>query len=289
MSVPRRVSITLALVLAGCGTERAPESLTDQPDASEAPTSQLSQPESIGEMLVDSAVPLPAEPEEPGPPQTEPGDADFPRGSVAFAELVKAARESDAAGWSRAEAQLQELGAQATAALKERLADADPVARELAAMFLAQIGPDASSAAPGLVQLLSDDSAFARVNAAAALSTFEGFSDQAAPVLADLLMDPDENVRLTAATALRNVGPAATAAIPRLAQTLGDASPQIRAAAATTLGELGATATASLPALKRLTIDSDESVATAATEALKRIADASGDRSALTIPASATK
>lgn len=283
MIVRRLWSVAAVLALAGCGQTKP---------AGEQASLKTSEAASV-ESGLGSSAPLETastEPElEPAAPQTEPGDADFPRGSQAFSELVQSARDNDASGWSRAETKLHELGAQATAALKSRLDDQDPVARELAAMFLAQIGPDASSAAPGLVKLLADESTFARVNAAAALSTFDGYSEQAAPVLADLLTDPDENVRLTAATSLRNVGSAATSAVPRLAQALGDANPQIRAAAATTLGELGATATSSLPALKRLTTDSEESVATAAADALKRIADASGDRSALTIPASATQ
>ena len=223
------------------------------------------------------------------PMQSEPGDADFPRGSVAFAELVKAAQTNDGDGWNKAETKLHDLGAGATAALAARLDDENPVARELAAMFLSQIGPDAASAAKGLLKLLSDESTFARVNAAAALSTFDGYADQTAPILTELLSDPDENVRLTAATSLRNVGPAAAKSVAALAQTLGDPNPQVRAATATTLGSLGSTAVNSLPALRRLGTDSDETVATAASQAIRLIAEAARERNPVAIPASATE
>ena len=223
------------------------------------------------------------------PAQSEPGDADFPRGSEAFAELVTAAQANDGEAWTKAEAKLQELGSQATAALAARLDDENPVARELAAMFLAQIGPDAVSAADGLLKLLKDESTFARVNAAAALSTFDGYAEQTAPILTELLADADENVRLTAATSLRNVGPAAAKSVSGLARALGDPNPQVRAAAATTLGELGSTAVTSLPALRRMGTDADEAVVTAASQAIRRIAEAAREQNGLAVPASATE
>lgn len=231
-----------------------------------------------------------AEPQlEAVPEQSEPGDADFPRGSVAFAALVAAAQSNDADAWGKSEAKLQELGVHATAALAAHLEDENPVARELAAMFLAQIGPEASSAASGLLKLLSDDSTFARVNAAAALSTFEGYAEKVGPVLTQLLSDEDENVRLTAATSLRNLGPEASKAVMGLSKALRDPNPQIRAAAAATLGEIGPDAIASLPALRQLRSDSEEAVVTAATRAIRRIDESSRDNTALATPASATE
>lgn len=238
---------------------------------------------------VASAEPV-AEPQlEAVPEQSEPGDADFPRGSVAFAALVAAAQANDADGWAKSETKLQELGVHATAALAAHLEDENQVARELAAMFLAQIGPEASSAASGLVKLLNDDSTFARVNAAAALSTFEGYADKVGPVLTQLLSDEDENVRLTAATSLRNLGAEASKAVMGLSKALRDPNPQIRAAAAVTLGEIGPEAIASLPALRQLRSDSEEAVVTAATRAIRRIDETSKDTTALATPASATE
>ena len=222
------------------------------------------------------------------PDQTEPGDTDFPRGAEAFAALVKSAETNDADGWTKAEARLHELGAEATAALAIHLADKNTVARELAAMFLAQIGPEASSAAKNLLRLLNDESSFARVNAAAALSTFDGYADEIAPVLTGLLEDADESVRLTATTSLRNVGSAATISVNNLIRGLNDPSPQVRAAAATTLAELGPAALKSLPALRQLRSDTEEAVATAATQAIRRLNEVARD-SAKAIPVSATR
>lgn len=207
-------------LMIGCGGSKEP-----------APQAQTTQePEAAAVAVADSpATPVSTEPELASvPEQSEPGDPDFPRGAEAFAAIVVAAQNNDGDAWAKAEARLQELGAQATAALAARLGDENPVARELAAMFLAQIGPDAAPAADGLVKLLQDESTFARVNAAAALSTFEGHADRVTPVLASLLGDGDDNVRLTAAMSLRNVGPLAIKAVPGLVRILDDSNPQIR-------------------------------------------------------------
>ena len=223
------------------------------------------------------------------PEQSEPGDPDFPRGAEAFAAIIVAAQNNDGDAWAKAEARLQELGVQATAALAARLDDENPVARELAAMFLAQIGPDTAPAADGLVKLLQDESTFARVNAAAALSTFEGYAEKVTPVLTGLLGDGDDNVRLTAAMSLRNVGPLATKAVPGLVRVLEDSNPQIRAAAATTLGGIGPAATKSLPALRQLGSDPDASVVAAASRAIRQIDESARAKTAEAIPASATE
>lgn len=205
-----------------------------------------------------------------------------------FANLIKAAESGDAEAWTKLEGELHDLGLAAVPALAERLSDTNNVARELAAMFLAQLGPDASPAAEGLLKLLDDDSTFTRVNAAAALSTFEGHAERVAPVLTELLADDDVNVRITAATSLRNVGPSGAEAVGGLSRSLRDADSRVRAAAATTLGELGKVASSSLTMLRRLDDDEDEQVRTAATRAIKRI-DETARTAPVTIPASATE
>lgn len=268
------VAVTGMALLAGCGGGT-------KPTANKAKTTSVDSQQAD---MADADTQL-----EEVPPQSEPGDPDFPRGSEAFTKLVAAAQSNDAEAWASAEAKLHELGAQATAALSGRLEDENTVARELAAMFLAQIGPDAVSAAKGLVKLLNDESTFARVNAAAALSTFEGYEDQVAPVLTELLIDTDENVRLTAATSLRNIGSAANKAVIPLTRSLKDPNPQIRAAAATTLGELGSAAFGSLPALRQLRADSESDVVTAAAQAIRRIDQSSKDTIGVATPASATE
>ena len=210
------------------------------------------------------------------------------RAQDVFERLIKSAESGDAEAWTKLEGELHELGLAAVPALAERLSDANSVARELAAMFLAQLGPDASPAAEGLLQLLDDDSTFARVNAAAALSTFEGHAEKVVPVLTALLGDDDVNVRITAATSLRNVGPVGREAVGALSRLLQDSDSRVRAAAATTLGELGTLANSSLAALRTLDDDEDEQVRTAATRAIKRI-DETARTTPVTIPASATE
>ena len=223
------------------------------------------------------------------PPQTEPAEPGDSPATRAFDSLVKAAESGDADGWAKADAELHQLGRAAVPALTARLTDTNPVSRELAAMFLAQLGPDAEPAAKGLVKLLSDESAFARVNAAAALSTFDGYTEQVVPVLTALLTNFDVNVRLTAATSLRNTGSAADKAVAALTQALSDTDSRVRTAAATTLGELGPSAAKSLSKLKQLEGDEDAQVVAAASRAVRRIDGNSADNPPVTIPASATE
>lgn len=210
------------------------------------------------------------------------------RAREVFAAIIQAAEAGDAEAWTKSEGELHDLGLAALPALSERLGDANGVARELAAMFLAQLGPDAAPAADGLLKLLDDPSTFARVNAAAALSTFDGHAERIVPVLTSLLEDEDVNVRITAATSLRNAGSVAAQSITALTRSLEDVDARVRAAAAATLGEIGPSASSSLSALKRLDSDEDEQVQAAANRAIKRI-DESARSTPVTIPASATE
>ncbi len=212
------------------------------------------------------------------------------RAKEVFAGLVEIAetRSNDVEAWTRLEAELHELGLTMVPELAERLSDQSSVARDLAAMFLAQLGPDASPAAEGLLKLLDDEASPTRVNAAAALSTFEGHAERVTPVLTELLADDDVSVRITAATSLRNVGPSGAAAVGALSRSLRDPDSRVRTAAATTLGELGTSASPSLTTLRRLDDDEDEQVRMAAARAVKRI-DETARTAPVTIPASATE
>lgn len=266
-------ALLLMTIVVGCRTDSKPAGRTSSAETN------------TGEPAVATTEPA----LEVVPDQSEPGDPDFPKGSAAFAALVKAAEANDAEGWSKSEATLQELGSRATQALSQGLSDENQVARELAAMLLAQMGPDAAQgASKGLERLLTDESSFARVNAAAALSTLPGYEEKVAPVLATLLTDADDNVRLTAAMALRNLGPAGLSAVGHLARVLSDPNPQVRQEAATTLGELGPDAAKSLPALRQMGNDPEETVVKAAARAIRKI-DAASRVPSQTIPASATE
>lgn len=266
--------LVLSLVC-GCGTGPAVTESASQKTPADTKTPAVVA--SADEPILES-VPVQGEP-------SQPGDS---TAAVAFERLVKAAETGDAEGWASgsgtSHAQFRSRsGLVCTADGREH------GRAELAAMFLAQLGPDAAPAAKGLVKLLDDESAFARVNAAAALSTFDGHAEQAAPVLAALLSDSDMNVRLTAATSLRNTGAEAAKFLTSLTRSLGDPDARVRAAAATTLGELGSSAESSLKMLKQLQSDGDEQVATAASRAIRRIDGTASDASALAIPASATE
>ena len=264
--------VALLGLVVGCGEAFRPNNTSrEATPASSESTAAVEQPEL-------EAVPS----DEPGPKNTA------ARAQAAFASLIQAAESGDAEAWTKREGELHELGLAAVPALTERLSDTSNVARELAAMFLAQLGPDASPAAEGLLKLLDDDSTFARVNAAAALSTFEGHAERVAPVLTALLADDDVNVRITAATSLRNVGASGSEAVGALSRSLRDADSRVRAAAAATLGELGTLASSSLAALRRLDNDEDEQVRAAAARAIRRI-DETARTTPVTIPASATE
>lgn len=258
-------------LMIGCGEAPRVETTSDEVDAAPEAAVAAEQPDL-------KAVPLTG-----GAPLNTAA-----RAQERFAAIVRAAESSDAEAWTKAEGQLHALGLAAIPALSERLGDANPVARELAAMFLAQLGPDAAPAAAGLLKLLDDDSTFARVNAAAALSTFEGHAERVTPVLVALLADEDINVRITAATSLRNVSPSDREALSALSRLLVDTDSRVRAAAAVTLGGWGPFATSSLASLRRLDGDEDEQVRSAASRAIKQI-DATARTAPVTIPASATE
>ncbi len=255
----------------GCGQSGRSETTSGEPTVGPAAIVAAEQPD------------LKAVPPEAGRPSETATKA-----RTAFAAIVRAAESGDAEAWTKAEGQLHNFGLAAVPVLTERLDDSNPMARELAAMFLAQLGPDAAPAAAGLLRLLEDDSAFARVNAAAALSTFEGHAERVTPVLVALLSDGDVNVRITAATSLRNVSSSGRAALIALSDSLTDGDSRVRAAAAVTLGELGPEATSSLASLRRLDGDEDEQVRSAAWRAIKQI-DANARTAPVTIPASATE
>jgi HEAT repeat protein len=270
--------LLLGMVI-GCGEASRPNtaSLETAPDAASVASTDANTTAAAEAIELESV-----------PAQGVPSATTVARAKAAFANLITAAEAGEAAAWTKAEAELNELGLAAIPTLTERLSETNPVARELAAMFLAQLGPDAASAADGLLQLLDDDSTFARVNAAAALSTFEGHAERVIPVLTELLADADVNVRITAATSLRNVSPVGRETVATLSRLLTDNDSRVRAAAATTLGEWGKGATSSLAALRRLGDDEDEQVRSAVSRAIKRI-DETARTAPVTIPASATE
>jgi hypothetical protein len=223
---------------------------------------------------------------------------------LAFGRLLAAMEGGNPDDWATAEQELQAAGVLAVPVLQRHLEDERPQARELAVMFLAQIGPAAAPAAPLLMTLLDDPSSLIQVNAAATLVMIGDQpgeeSETSAPTpesaervsraietLQSLLDHPEENVRMTAISSLGNAGPAAKPALRQLRTALGDVNSQVRATAAAALGRLGPLATSQVAALKSLTKDEAPEVRTAAALAIRQIEspDAPGEA----IPASATE
>jgi len=206
----------------------------------------------------------------------------------AFQSLLRAAKIDDADLWTRSELILKDAGPAVVPILAQYLKEKDDAAREFAAMFLAQLGPDATPAADDLLPLLTDSSTFARVNAAAALSTIEGHSKQVIPVLVELLSNSDDHVRITATTSLRNFGNEAKDAVQALIARLDDEDSRVRSAAADTLGEIGNHAKNSLVHLRKLEEDHDEQVRLSVNRAIKKI-DKENQTESEAIPTSATE
>lgn len=209
-------------------------------------------------------------------------------GRQAFARLMTAVKENDPHGWKVAEQALAELGTAALPAFIAGADDADPLTREFATMFLAQLGPQAEPALETLLRLLGDNHPMIVANAAAALSTFESPPPRAIEALQQLLdSSGDEATLITAVNALANLGGAAEPTVPQMELLLRNPSAMVRQSAAATLGRLGSVAVRSLPALQRLVEDDDEAVRNAAVVALQQLEQASLEGNGIAIPAGA--
>lgn len=205
-----------------------------------------------------------------------------------FDRWVAAAAANDPAAWTEAEQEMQALGATAVPALVAVLEEGQSLAREMAVMFLAQLGPQAEPAAAALAELLDDESALIRVNAAGVLTTFDGAPDSVVTTLTALLSDADPNIRTTAAGCLGNIAELSPTAIQRLIANLDDPEPRVRAASANTLSRSGTKASSALLKLRQLTADDDEAVRQAATIAARLVDPRQRPANSETVPARAT-
>lgn len=280
-----RVCLCLGLtaIVMGCGTSTelpAPET------AAEVPSPSL-KPALSGTRVVTAAPDLQPVPDAEGQPVEAGMSAEAQRADQAFRRLLAAAQGDRPDDWTAAEAELKELGSEIVPALIPFLADDQPLARELAVMFLAQVGPDAAPARDSLIPLLTDPSPFIRVNAASLLTTFEDPPAVAITALSDLLSHEDPNLRVNVLFALGNVPESAADLVPAIAASLDDENPQIRQAAANTLSRLGEPARSSLPRLRNLLEDSDPAVKEAALFAVRVLDPAVTPASGTSLPASA--
>jgi HEAT repeat protein len=269
--------------LLGCGKEPAaePAAVIKPPAAARPVPSETRNSEAAATAV--TSVPADA-PAVANPPQSK---ADPAR--QALADLVASLQNANPDAWQSAEARLKELGKAAVPALAAGLKNTDRTTREMATMFLAQLGPDALDAADALAGVLRDESAFVRVNAASALTTMDRHIEQAIPVLADLLSDSDPNVQTTAVIALGNVGPQAKPAVPKLIELLTDTDQRVQVAATRTLGRLGQLSQPAVLPLTQLTEADDAELREAAGTALKQIQTAADGTGTATIPAGAVR
>lgn len=250
----------------GCGTRETPKPQAENPTEKaprEVKTASLSEPD---------AVPA------------QKATAHSAAAEAAFERLLNASQDSDPDEWTRSEAALTELGPEAVPVLARQLANDNPFARELAAQFLAQLGPSAASAEPQLVAALADDSSLVKMNAAAALLSMNSAAKEIASALQSLLSDADDNVRLPAAISLAGMKETEAEAIAALTELLTSSDAIVRRGAVEALGRLGEKASSSVTAVRRLADDDSTDVRTAATAALRRI-ESGESPSEETIPA----
>ena len=207
---------------------------------------------------------------------------------AAFAELVDATQSSDPDAWTTAERKLVDFGASAVPALISRLQDENPLVRELAVQFLAQLGAEAAGAEDTLVKLLADESPVVRVNAASVLLAVNNSTAEAVTTLQDLLSSSDQTVRLTAAVSLVGLETPDLDAMTALTELLHARDWSVRLTAVQTLGRLGDLASGSLSAIQSLQEDDRAEVRRAAALALKQL-ESPRPEDRQTIPASGTE
>lgn len=275
-------SAMLITLLAGCGatSDTAPVASTPQVADSTVPAVSSSLTVATTDQMELQPVPTPESDTAGSSERTRAAQA-------AFERLVAAALGDRPDDWATAEVELKEFGADIVPALIPVLSDEQSLKRELAVMFLAQLGPEASPAREALLPLLNDPSPFIRVNTASLLTTFEKPPQEVVATLKDLLSQEDPNLRVNVLFALGNVPESAAELVPVIATSLADENPQIRHAAASTLGRLGESARVSLPQLKQLLDDADPAVKEAAMFAVQVLEPAVTPAAATAIPTSA--
>jgi CubicO group peptidase (beta-lactamase class C family) len=149
------------------------------------------------------------------------------------------------------------------------LKDADPRAREAAALALGRMGPAAAIAVDPLVATFSEPDIYLRGAAAIALGQI---GQPAAPALIRALGDASAEVRWSAAIAVGRLGQAAQAAVPALIKAAADSDDNVRYVSAVALGGLRGAGTEAVPVLTEALHDRADSVRAAARRALQQIA-----------------
>jgi len=155
----------------------------------------------------------------------------------------------------------------------KRLSSATPLARRMAARFLAFSGPAGSHAFPALLRALEDPDETVRARVAEAIGVLRHDPEKAIPALLKLL--GAENIMfidttLYTARALVAFGPAV---VPHLLKKLESLTSSDRFWAVVILGEIGSQARPAAPAIRRLIRSpfEDKPILEAAALSLKRI------------------
>lgn len=256
----------LGIGLVGCGGTTSPR--PDAPQPRSAAHADSAGPD--GSVTADDSELL-SRPKLPAVAISDGPDKHVQQSQEAFARLIQAAEAGDPSGWRTAEEDLQQLGALALPALVPALKSAEPLHRELAVTFLAQLGPEAAPASDELAALLLDESPIIRVNAAAALSALARPFPASIDALTELVAHEDAHIRETAISALGNAARSPESVLPVLASSLSDDELRVRIAAAVAIGQFGTAAQSFATKLRLLSADEDPSVRNAVTTALELI------------------
>ncbi|ODA30736.1 HEAT repeat domain-containing protein [Planctopirus hydrillae] len=198
-----------------------------------------------------------------------------PAAEAAFAELLQAARGGSTPDqWQVAEQKLTQLGTTALGIYVRHLKDDDLMVRELASMFLAQLGPEAESSAPEIVSSLQDHSLFVRANVASVLSSIVAYESKVAPVLLGLLESDEINIRMIAATSLGNLTSQSDLVAqiePALLKLVDDPAVEVRQAAIRSLAQSGSGTPAIRKTLQAIARQPADPLQEEAAQALRRL------------------
>ncbi|MCC9604371.1 HEAT repeat domain-containing protein [Blastopirellula sp. JC732] len=148
--------------------------------------------------------------------------------------------------------------------------NSDEISVRLAACEkLAQIGPDARSAAVPLCRLTADPDESVREAAVSALETLETPAIEDASALAQLMSSSAADVRFWAATLLGRLGPSAERQAPALlAAITGDQAIPVQQKAVWAIDQIGVRTASAKAALEQAAQSTDPRLARLATKAL---------------------
>jgi HEAT repeat protein len=194
-------------------------------------------------------------------------------------ELVKCLEKKDAKVRIEAAERLAELGPQAktaAAALVKALKDKEPLVRQIAATALGKLGRDSGKEVrKDVFKALNDKDAGVRLAALEALANLGKPDLSELPILLEKLHSSVEEGQLKScfliAQLLASLGPDAKSAVPDLREMLKSENLSVRRAALWTLGKIGPEAREAAPEMSKALKDTDWNVSIFAALALTAI------------------